>query len=188
MWAVMMVAMMTPSVIPAVALFAMAERRGGRRARTVAFVAGYLATWTAFSLFATALQVLLLEVGWIDAMGVATHGTLSAALWLGVAAWQFAPWKRSCLAQCRAPAGFLAVHFRPGVAGAFRTGTAHGLYCLGCCWLLMLLLFAAGVTHLGALLALGGLVLSEKLLPGGPVVACVSGLALVAWGTLLLFP
>jgi predicted metal-binding membrane protein len=182
MWAVMMVAMMTPSVIPAVALFAMAERRGGRRARTVAFVAGYLATWTGFSVFATALQVLLLEAGWVDDMGVATRGTLSAALWFGVAAWQFAPWKRSCLAQCRAPAGFLAANFRPGIAGAFRTGTAHGLYCLGCCWLLMLLLFVGGVMDLRWVAVLTLAVLVEKTASRPGVVRTVIAFAALLAG------
>ena len=78
--------------------------------------------------------------------------------------------------------------WRPGLWGALRMGFSHGLYCVGCCWLLMLLLFAAGVTNLGALLGLAALVMLEKLVPGGAVVACVSGLGLVAWGTLLLFP
>lgn len=182
MWAVMMVAMMTPSVIPAVAVFAATERRGGRCARTAAFVGGYLAAWAVFSLAATALQVALLRADWIDAMGIAQRGLLTAALWLGVGAWQFAPWKRACLAHCRAPAEFLAAHFRPGVAGAARTGLLHGRYCIGCCWLLMLLLFVGGVMDLRWVAVLTLAVLVEKVAPRPNLVRIAIGAAALVAG------
>lgn len=187
MWAVMMVAMMTPSVVPAVALFDATESRGGDRGRTVAFVMGYVLAWTAFSAAATALQVALIDAGWIDAMGVSTRASADAALWLAVAAWQFAPWKRACLTQCRAPAAFLAEHFHPGRSGALRTGLAHGRACVGCCWLLMLALFVGGVMDLRWVAVLTVVVLVEKTAPAPRVARVAIALgALAAAGAALL--
>ncbi len=170
MWFVMMVGMMTPSVAPTVLLFDRVNRRGRPGApaiRTTCFLAGYLAVWLAFSVIATALQVVLIAAGWIDEMGVSTRPLVTAALLAAVGLYQWLPAKAACLAHCRAPAGFLVAAHRPGARGAFLMGAQHGVYCLGCCWLLMALLFVGGVMNLAWIAAISALVIAEKLLARG---------------------
>ena len=170
MWSVMMVGMMTPSVVPTVLLFDRVARRGdpaARVSRTMPFVAGYLVVWLVFSTVATALQVELIGAGWIDAMGVAARPWFTAALLTVVGVYQWLPAKRACLERCRSPAQFLVEAYRPGAAGALRMGMGHGLFCLGCCWGLMLLLFIGGVMNLLWVAVLAAAVFVEKILPGG---------------------
>jgi predicted metal-binding membrane protein len=181
MWAVMMVAMMLPSAAPVVLLFAALERRRGRLGRTAAFVAGYLVLWSGFSAAAAALQWALQRIAITNAAGPAL-GLFGAALVGAAGLYQLTPLKRACLAHCRSPVDALAGHWRPGRGGAFVMGARHGLYCLGCCWLLMALLFVIGVMNLLWVALLALLVLVEKLAPGGPRLARWSGLALVAAG------
>ena len=116
-----------------------------------------------------------------DLMGSASRG-LSAAVLLAAGLYQLSPLKSLCLSQCRAPAGFLSRHWRPGPAGALRLGLLHGAFCVGCCWVLMALLFVVGVMNLAWIAALALLVMAEKLLPGGPWVARGAGALLIAWG------
>ena len=189
MWLVMMVGMMVPSVAPTVLLFDRIARRGAPGTtvgRTAPFVAGYLLVWGAFSVAATALQVELIAAGWIDAMGVAAHPWFTAALLTGVGLYQWLPAKRACLAHCRSPVQFLVEAYRPGASGALLMGVRHGLYCLGCCWTLMLLLFVGGVMNLLWVAVIGAVVLVEKLLARGEwlrraigIVALAAALAVV---------
>ena len=179
MWSVMMLAMMLPSAAPVVLLFAALERRRGRLARTAVFVAGYLATWGAFSAAATALQWALQRAAITDAGGPAL-GLFGAALLGAAGLYQLTPLKRACLAHCRSPVDALAGRWRPGRRGAFVMGARHGFFCLGCCWLLMVLLFVSGVMNLLWVALLAVLVLAEKLAPGGDRLARWSGAALVA--------
>lgn len=170
MWFVMMVDMMTPSVAPTVLLFDRVNRRGARDApstRTACFLAGYLAAWLAFSLLATVLQVELIDAGWIDAMGVSARPLGTALVLAAVGVYQWLPAKSACLEHCRAPVEFIVAAHRPGARGALVMGLHHGLYCLGCCWLLMGLLFVGGVMNLAWVAAIAALVMAEKLLPGG---------------------
>jgi predicted metal-binding membrane protein len=170
MWFVMMVGMMLPSVAPTVLLFARVARRGSSGAmlaRSVPFVTGYLLVWGAFSLAVTALQIELIAAGWLDAMGVAARPWFTAALLFGVGVYQALPVKRACLAHCRAPTQFLVEAYRPGRRGALVMGLSHGLYCLGCCWALMLLLFVGGVMNLLWVAAIAAIVFVEKLLARG---------------------
>lgn len=170
MWFVMMVGMMTPSVTPTVLLFDRINRPGhpdSPYTRTACFVAGYLAVWLAFSVIATWLQIELIAAGWIDAMGVSAHPLGTAAVLFAVGVYQWLPAKAACLEHCRAPAEFLVAAHRPGARGAFRMGLHHGLYCLGCCWLLMGLLFVGGVMNLVWVAAISALVIAEKLLAHG---------------------
>lgn len=170
MWFVMMVGMMTPSVAPAVLLFDRVNRRGHPatpHTRTACFVAGYLAMWLGFSLLATVLQIELIAAGWIDAMGVSTRPLGTAVILLAVGLYQWLPTKVTCLEHCRAPADFIVAAHRPGARGAFAMGLHHGLYCLGCCWLLMGLLFVGGVMNLAWVAAIAALVMVEKMLPQG---------------------
>ena len=192
MWGAMLSAIMLPATTPAILLFARINRlvRSVRfpNLATLMFVAGCLLVWGGFGTLATLVQWALHDVGALDA-GMAVDNQNACGLVLVAAGvYQWTPAKHACLQHCRAPLSFVVTGWRLGLFGALRMGMSHGLYCTGCCWLLMLLLFAAGVTNLGALVALAGLVLAEKMLPGGSFVACISGLALVAWGTLLLFP
>jgi len=173
MWTVMMAGMMLPSAVPAVLIFARVARSGPEPDRPVLraylFAAGYVACWTLFSAAATALQALLARAALLTPMMESSSPFLAAAV-LGVAGlYQWSPAKRVCLARCRTPVSFIVEHWRPGALGALRLGAAHGAYCVGCCWALMLLLFAGGVMSLALIAALSLLVLFERLAPPGPL-------------------
>jgi predicted metal-binding membrane protein len=175
MWQVMMAGMMLPSAAPTFLLYAQVARRSepvAAAARVQAFAWGYLLAWGGFSLAAAALQLLLARALLLTPM-LELRGPAAGVLLLLAGAWQFSGFKHGCLQSCRAPAAFIAGHWRPGRAGALRMGLEHGLYCLGCCWALMLLLFAGGVMNLGCIAALTVLVLVEKLAP--PQAAAWSG-------------
>lgn len=192
MWAAMLWAMVLPAATPAILLFARINRLA-RAVRypniaTLLFVLGYLMVWGAFGALATLAQWALHDAGALDTGMAVTNASACGLVLVAAGVYQWTPAKHACLQMCRNPFAFVLTGWRPGLLGAWRMGFTHGLYCCGSCWLLMLLLFAAGVTNLGALVALAALILAEKLLPGGTVVACVGGLGLVAWGTLLLFP
>lgn len=194
MWWVMMVAMMTPSAAPAILLYARAYRhaisRGqvqDRLAPTGAFAAGYLLVWLAFSAVAATSQWLLERVGLASAMTTGLQSRwFSAAVLIAAGAYQLSPLKSVCLAHCRAPASFLSRFWRPGAAGALRLGAIHGVYCVGCCWLLMALLFVVGVMNLVWIAALAGLVLVEKVVPRGEWIARAAGVGLIGWGAVTL--
>ena len=194
MWWVMMIAMMVPSAAPVVLLYARVlrhNRRGGAPGAavvpTASFAAGYLAVWLLFSAAAVALQFALERAGLLDAtMMWPTSRWLTGGLLLAAAAYQLSPLKTVCLGHCRSPVEWLARYWRSGRAGAFRMGAHHGAYCVGCCWALMLLLFAGGVMNLVWIAGLAGLVLVEKLTAWGAAVSRWSALALGAAGTVLL--
>ena len=186
MWSVMMVAMMLPSALPMILAFVHLSRRGGDAGRGHAFVAAYLAIWFLFSAAATAAQWALQRAGWVDPMIVSTSAPLIAALLLIAGVYQFSPLKRMCLSACRTPLGFLLGAWRPGVAGAFVMGLRHGLFCVGCCWALMALLFVGGVMNLAWVAALSVAVALEKLLPGGERLSRLLGVALIALGLVKL--
>jgi predicted metal-binding membrane protein len=186
MWAVMMAGMMLPSAAPTLLLYAGVIRKspeGGRaRAHVYAFATGYLLVWTAFSLVATALQRLFAHWLLLSPMMEAEKRGFGGTLLIVAGVYQFTPFKRTCLESCRSPAAFIAQHWKRGVAGGFRLGAAHGLYCLGCCWALMLLLFAGGVMNLWWIGALTAFVLLEKLAPLGAQGGRLSGLLMVVMG------
>jgi predicted metal-binding membrane protein len=191
MWWVMMIAMMTPSASPFVLLFAAVKRTGPEADRAALhsglLLAGYLAGWAAFSAAATLVQWTAESAGLASGAMMTLDGRWLAALVLIAAGlYQFTPVKSACLRHCRAPGQFLAEHRRPGAWGAFRMGTEHGAYCLGCCWALMALLFVGGIMNLVWIAGLTVYVLIEKLLPRGEVVARVAGGLLVALGGWLL--
>jgi predicted metal-binding membrane protein len=188
MWAVMMAAMMLPSALPMVQAFVDLCRRNGQVARSRQFVGAYLLVWLGFSVAATAAQWLLQAVGWVDPMIVSTSTLLSGALLLVAGVYQFSPLKRICLARCRTPIGFLLGEWRGGRHGGFVMGLRHGLFCLGCCWALMALLFVGGVMNLPWIAALSIAVAIEKLAPHGERVAPLLGLALIGAGVWRLLP
>ena len=191
MWWVMMIAMMVPSAAPTVLLY-VALKRSGAQARQAGllggvFLLGYLLCWASFSVLATALQWLLEYSGLVSASMMTINSTAFAGLILVLAAlYQFSAFKTACLDHCRSPAGFLTAHHRPGTRGALGMGVHHGLYCLGCCWALMALLFVGGVMNLYWIAALALYVLAEKLLPQGRRIARIAGVALLALGGYVL--
>lgn len=189
MWAVMMVAMMTPAVAPAVLLFARLagerRRQGRATAPTAAFLGGYLVTWAAFSLGAALAQYAFHGTLLLDASGEQASRAVAGALLVAAGLYQWTPLKHRCLAQCQSPLGFFSAHWREGVAGALGMGARHGATCVACCWLLMLLLFVAGVMNLLWVALLAGLVLLERL-GRGPGAARITGVVLAGAGMWLL--
>ncbi len=194
MWWVMMIAMMLPSAAPMIFLYARVVRHHkGSHAQaplmvpTGSFLLGYLLCWLGFSLVATVLQWFLERAGLVHGMLMwSSSHALSATFLFAAGVYQLSPWKNTCLEHCRSPAGYLSSHWRNGRAGALRMGIEHGLYCVGCCWMLMLLLFVGGAMNLVWIAGLATLVLAEKLLPAGPAVVRLSALALfVAAGFLI---
>lgn len=179
-WTVMMAAMMLPSASPMIALYAATQRTiPSPAARAVAvthFTLVYVALWAA-----TGIPIYLVTVA-LGALGRVALAYGVAAVLLVAGVFQFSPLKRACLRNCRSPLGFLLGHWRPGWRGALSMGWAHALYCLGCCWALMLVLVVAGAMGLVWVLLIAALVLAEKLLPGGERVAWVSGGVLVLLG------
>lgn len=153
MWAVMMVAMMVPSAVPMTLVYAAVARKAAREARPVAptstFVSGYLAIWALFAVTATAAQMGLDHLSLLSPAITSTSPLLGSALLIGAGAYDLTPYKHAGLAHCRAPTHFIAQHWKGGFTGAFRMGLALGAYCLGCCWILMGLLFVGGVMNLG---------------------------------------
>lgn len=190
MWSVMMLGMMLPSAAPTLLVFGAVVRRQPQPdrpvARVYAFAAGYLAVWTAFSLAATALQALLARAALVTPMMESASVRFGGVLLLLAGAWQLTPLKQSCLASCRSPMDWLARHWRPGLRGAFALGVGHGAFCLGCCWALMLLLFAGGVMNLAWIAAITLFVLLEKLAPFGVQGGRLSGVLLMASGALFV--
>ena len=185
MWWVMMVAMMLPAAAPVILLYAKATSGKGTEVRpaTGTFLTGYLAIWGLFSLFAAVLQAGLERFAVLAPMTMGSAGKwFSAAVLIAAGLYQLSPIKEACLSRCRNPAAFLSRHYRPGRAGAFRLGVLHGAHCVGCCWLLMALLFVGGVMNLAWIALLTLLVAAEKLLPGGRRVALAAGLGFIAWG------
>ena len=190
MWWVMMLGMMLPSAAPmilTVATISRRQRQGGQRfVPASVFAAGYLLAWGVFSVAATALQVSLDRTALLSPMIQTTSATVSGAMFLLAGAYQFTPFKTVCLRQCRSPFAFLLMHWRDGWRGALRMGWQHGMFCLGCCWVLMLVLFAVGVMNLLWVALLTGLVLAEKLFPGGLYVARAAGALLLVSGACLI--
>jgi predicted metal-binding membrane protein len=190
-WVVMMAAMMFPSISPMVRTYALVQRSRYRRlglgeptAAIVAFVAGYILTWTGFGLaaYTTLDLVRALDIeafSWDRAGAYLAGGVIFAA-----AAYQLTPLKDACLSRCRGPLDFLTERWRDGIGGALRLGLEHGAWCVGCCWALMAALFALGVMSIAWMVFIAALIAIEKLLPwkrvanrGIAVVLAVLGLA-----------
>ena len=190
MWIVMMVAMMVPSTAPIVLMFTALERKQPVGASPVGraglFLLGYLCVWTVFSVAAAAAQWALHAVALMSPMMTTTSPLLGGLLLIAAGAFQWTPLKRACLATCRSPIGFLLGEWRDGPRGAIVMGLRHGAICLGCCWLLMALLFVAGVMNLLWVAVIAAFVLVEKAFPRGEAIARGAGVLLVVAGLLML--
>jgi len=175
MWWIMMIAMMVPSAAPMILLYGRVSRHAQKKGQmaqgvlpTFVFVLGYLAAWLGFSALATGAQWGLEHAGLVHQMLMwSTSTTLTGLLLIAAGAYQLTPLKQACLEHCRSPAGYLSEHWRDGRSGAFQMGLTHGTYCLGCCWVLMALLFAGGVMNLVWIAGIAIIVLIEKVAPGG---------------------
>ena len=168
MWAIMMVGMMVPSAAPIVLVYASFSRKNEKASpylSTGSFLGGYLLVWTGFSLIATLLQWGLDEAALLSPMMVSTSPMLGAGILITAGVYQLSPYKNACLAHCRHPIQYFMAHWRKGRIGALRMGLHHGVFCLGCCWFLMMLLFFGGVMNLLWIAAITLFVLLEKVIP-----------------------
>jgi len=190
MWAVMMVGMMVPSAFPMILAFAGVSR--SRRAKSLSyvststFVLGYVTAWTGFSIGATLTQEILHSAALVSSMGIGASRIFGGIVLMAAGIFQWTPLKNACLRHCRSPIGFLLTEWRDGSRGAFQMGLYLGAHCVGCCWLLMGLLFIAGVMNLWWVAAITAFVLLEKVAPAGLWIARATGILLVFWGGWML--
>lgn len=189
MWWVMMIAMMLPSAIPTLLLFARINRKDksadAPRLPMALFAAGYLLGWGVFSVVATALQAGLDAARLLSPMMATSSRWLGVGILIAAGVWQLTPLKASCLRHCRSPLSFLTHNWRPGPTGALRMGLRHGAYCIGCCWFLMSLLFVGGVMNLYWIVGIATFILLEKTIPLGHWLGRTAGVALIVWGVVL---
>ena len=190
MWAIMMVAMMLPTALRAILIYARIAARGRKDESLVApvyfFSGGYIAVWTLFSIGATLMQWGLQSAALLSPMMVSSSVGLGAALLIAAGIYQFTPLKDACLKHCQSPIMYLAANYKKGYALAFQLGLKHGSYCLGCCWVLMGLLFLGGVMNLLWILAITLFVLAEKLLPPTLHGTRLSGITMILVGIAFL--
>ncbi|MEN8172035.1 MAG: DUF2182 domain-containing protein [Chloroflexota bacterium] len=186
MWTVMMFAMMTPSAAPMVLMYSKINRQHKSELKpihgTAVFFLGYVLVWTAFSAAATLAQGGLHAATLLSPMMETTSPVLGGIILIAAGVFQFTPLKYACLSHCRTPLGFLMAEWREGKLGALVMGLRHGVFCVGCCWLIMALLFVAGVMNLIWIALIAAYVLVEKLLPGGHKVSWVIGVLMIGWG------
>lgn len=189
-WVVMMIAMMFPAAAPMITMFSRVHE--GKRARgqpfvpTVVFVAPYLVVWTAFGALGYAAAVAYTPVEQQTAWLMGHAARIAGSLFLLTGLYQLTPLKDVCLSKCRTPLAFLLNSWRDGYGGAFRMGLDHALYCLGCCWLLFVLLFPIGIMNVAAMAAISVFIVVEKALPRGVLVGRIVALLFIAYGALLI--
>jgi predicted metal-binding membrane protein len=187
MWAVMMVAMMTPSILPMLFLFTTLNSRnqanGKETSSTMILLFGYLSSWILFSLAITFPQYVMHQTGLLNPMMEPTHAYIGSIVLCLAGIYQFTPFKEACLTVCQSPLSFLMNNWRDGNLGTFLIGYKHGFYCIGCCWALMLTLFALGVMNIMWVMILTVFVLFEKLSYKNPLLyRRVTGLVFISWG------
>lgn len=186
MWAVMMAGMMLPTALPVTLALASLQRGRDEEAPPLVavgfFGAGYLGAWTAYSALAALAQWGLNAAAWLSPATLSLGPLAGGCLLVAAGAFQWTPWKEACMVKCRSPLGFLLSHWRPGRWGALRMGLRYGVFCVGCCWLLMALSFALGVMNLAWMAVVTLLMVAEKALPAGREVTRAAGLLLAAWG------
>ncbi|HLW93979.1 MAG TPA: DUF2182 domain-containing protein [Solirubrobacteraceae bacterium] len=186
MWVMMMVAMMAPTAAPMTLVYAAVARKAALQRNPVAptfvFVAGYLTVWSVFAVLATLAQRGLAHAALLSPAMASNSRLFGGGLLIAAGIYQLTPLKQACLRHCRAPAHFLSQHWRRGSIGAYRMGLVLGAYCLGCCWILMALLFVGGVMNLLWIAAIAAFVLIEKVLPGGPHTSRIAAAGAVAAG------
>ncbi|MFN2476235.1 MAG: DUF2182 domain-containing protein [Chthoniobacterales bacterium] len=190
MWAGMMVAMMLPSAMPMILTFAAVSRKRREQQRPYVsvsiFVGGYVAIWSAFSVLAALAQWLLHRQALLSPAMASTSVWLGGILLLIAGLFQFTPLKHACLTYCRTPLEFIMTRWREGARGAFRMGVEHGVFCTGCCWALMAVLFVTGVMNILWIAILSSVVALEKLLPRARALSIAMGIVLTLWGVAVI--
>jgi predicted metal-binding membrane protein len=192
-WVTMMVAMMFPTAAPMILAFhrvqAGKRARGGAFVPTWLFVAGYMLVWTLAGVVAYVGAVGAEAVAARAALLPATAARIGGAVLILAGLYQLTPLKDLCLSKCRTPVGFIMTSWRDGTVGALRMGLLHGLWCLGCCWLLFAILFPLGMMNIAAMAALTALIFAEKTLPWGRWATRATAVLLVVYGALAVaFP
>ena len=189
MWWAMMLAMMLPSASPAILIYAAFARKHQSKgiAPVAVFASGYAAIWTGFSLAAVALQLLVRPVIELDMTMAVTSRVVGAGLLAAAGLYQMTPLKQACLRNCQSPLMFFAKRWRKGLQGSLRMGIEHGSYCLGCCWVLMALLFYGGIMDLRWIVGIALYIAAEKFIPAGTNLARLTGLMLMAGGAYQLY-
>jgi predicted metal-binding membrane protein len=186
MWWIMMVAMMLPGAAPMILLFARVNRtsraQGAPAVSTSIFALGYLLAWGGFSLLATGAHWLLDQSGFLSPQMASQNRLFGGLLLAAAGVYQLTPYKQACLRHCRGPLDFILRYWRPGPGGALYMGLRHGALCVGCCWVVMGLLFYGGVMNLYWIIGIAVLVMLEKLLPAGDRLGYLSGILFIAWG------
>jgi len=186
MWAVMMVGMMLPSATPMIMIYAGVARKAQRErmpiASTGAFVCGYLIMWVVYSLFATIIQWQLDQWALLSPLMVSKSPFFGASILVAAGIYQWMPVKNACLKHCRSPIYFISEHWQNGTIGALKMGISHGMFCIGCCWFLMLLLFVGGVMNILWIAAITVFVLLEKVIPLGDQGGRIIGALMIAAG------
>jgi predicted metal-binding membrane protein len=192
MWAVMMVGMMTPSAAPMILIYARVGRQASAQKKPFAatgwFATGYLLTWFGFALVATAAQWALERTALLDPMMAGTSQVFGGIVLIAAGVYQWTPLKDTCLAQCQSPLLFIHRHggFHRDPPGSLLLGLRHGAHCVGCCWVLMALLFVGGVMNVLWIATISAFVLIEKIVPGGRLVSRIAGVGFVAAGAWLV--
>ena len=191
MWAVMMIAMMTPSILPMIMLFTSLNSKKIKENKSSAsplnLLMGYLLSWVLFSLVITFPQYGLHKIGLLTPMMEPTHAALGGVILMLAGIYQFTPFKDACLSVCQSPLSFMMNNWRDGNLGAFLIGYKHGFYCVGCCWFLMLTLFALGVMNIMWVAILTLFVMFEKLSVKFPLqYRYFTGFVFLGWGTFIL--
>ncbi len=186
-----MVAMMVPSAAPMVMMFATINRKRRDNQQsfvpTCIFLSGYIITWTVFSALVSLIQWPMHHYALLTPMMDNSSYVLAGTVLIIAGVYQWTPWKDACLSYCRTPLAFVMTEWRAGINGALIMGIKHGMFCVGCCWAMMLVLFAVGVMNMLWVLLITVFVLFEKVMPGGPwIMRLISGLALISWGIWLL--
>ena len=190
MWMAMMTAMMLPSAMPMLLFYDSIARKRGAQTTAVGstslFGLGYLVVWLGFSIGAVLLQYAFDKASLLSPMMEITSIALAGVILVSAGVYQWTPLKQSCLRQCRSPLDFIMTRWRGGNRGAFQMGLRHGMLCLGCCWMLMLLLFVGGVMNVAWIAGIALFVMVEKLAPAGHWIGKVASLVLIVWGAAVL--
>ncbi len=190
-WVAMMVAMMFPTAAPMILMFARVQ--AGRRQReqpfvpTWLFVGAYLVVWTLFGALAYAGAVAGDELADRSMWLMDNAARIGGGVLIAAGLYQLSPLKRSCLGKCRTPMSFVLGSWRDGHRGAVRMGVEHGMYCLGCCWMLFVILFPLGMTNVAAMALITLLIFAEKSTPFGRQTASLAAVALIAYGATVVF-
>ena len=186
MWSVMMVGMMVPSIAPTVLLYAAMVRRNHEQGRSLAaasiFTLGYLLAWIAYSAGAALLQLILTNYALMSPFLVSNSVYLTAGILIAAGIYQWMPLKDMCMEYCRSPLYFIMTRWHPGNSGAIRMGFENGIYCIGCCWALMLVMFVGGVMNLFLMAIMAVFFIMEKLAPFGMQTARLVGVLLISLG------